>query len=45
MLQRSLQWYIMSWHRVIESVRKGRAISWGPRLVQGMKGWVRVGSA
>ena len=38
-----MQWYMMSWHRVVESVRKGREISRCPRLVQGMKRWGRAG--
>ena len=38
-----MQRYMMSWHRVAESVRKGREISRCPRLMQGMKRWVRTG--
>ena len=32
-----MQWHMMSWHRVVESVRKGEGIRRCPRLVQGMK--------
>lgn len=37
-----MQWYMMSWLRVGESVRKGRQIARCPRLVQGVKRFERA---